>query len=702
MLNFENLALFPLYPIRNGRCACGDPSCKQIGKHPAMQWSRIGIAEKYAKIEDGGVGLATGTRSGVFVVDLDIREGLNGYAELMKMGPIPPTLTVHTPSGGAHLYFQLPWFRVKNSAGKLGPGIDIRGEGGFVVAPDSPGANGSSYRVVIDLPPACAPDWLLQWPGLVKGSFERSDASDIAPTPVQGEELAGNEFRGRNLAKAWNPSIQGQGGSNQLLGLCLKLVRTLELPLDLCVQIIEEEYNHRCEPPWSLKEIWHKVTDARDKIDRPTGSELKPVQEWKKEIETLPVLRGVEAKTPTLRVHDPKHEYTFEPGRTASATEIKKLPMNEVAFLLTNLPEWSGVLQYDEFRKRIWAVDPPMRLDAEGLSGLSDRDVTIIRMYLQTQGVSITKDDLWGALEAAASNCSFHPVRGYLDSCKGREQVGIFDTAAEKIFGSEDEFSCDFLKRFMIGAVRRVYEPGCQMDTMLVLWGAEGGGKTSFVQTLFGEEYTRSQMPSLESRDASAALLGHWAVEFAEMDAVLRSKSETFKEWCTRRVDTYRAPYGRAEVRMPRECVLIGTTNDPEFIHHSGTNRRYWPVPVKSVNLPWVQENRDALWGEAIRLYLSGERHWYEGNEETRILRSRESFQVEDPWADLLRSYVQGKAGFVVSTEEVFREAICRGLSDNLKFGTGVQRRITQILRDLACECVRVGNNRRWRLPNNS
>ncbi len=118
------------------------------GKHPSVKWSEVGKGEKVPIPEGYGRGLCTGERSGVIVIDLDRRpdKGIDGLAALQALGEVPNTLTVLTPSGGFHLYYRWPGFRVPNSASRLGPGIDIRGDGGMVVIPDSMHRNGGTYK----------------------------------------------------------------------------------------------------------------------------------------------------------------------------------------------------------------------------------------------------------------------------------------------------------------------------------------------------------------------------------------------------------------------------------------------------------------------------------------------------------------------------------------------------------------------------
>ena len=114
---FPQLAIFPVHAIVNGRCGCGDVECTDVGKHPAIRWSELGTAEKVRGF--AGHGIATGIRSGIFVVDLDGERGADAFD---KLGPCPETLTIATgrTEGGLQLYFRHPGFPVRSSAGKLG------------------------------------------------------------------------------------------------------------------------------------------------------------------------------------------------------------------------------------------------------------------------------------------------------------------------------------------------------------------------------------------------------------------------------------------------------------------------------------------------------------------------------------------------------------------------------------------------------
>ncbi|HAT50435.1 MAG: bifunctional DNA primase/polymerase [Nitrospirae bacterium] len=139
-------SVFPLHWIDdNGCCSCNDNECKSQGKHPLVKWGNEAttdhdqITQWWSKWPKANIGIATGAKSGLVVLDVDVDSG--GEASLNKLldqyGPLPETIRVKTGSGGEHIYFKHPGGKVGNSASKVGAGLDIRGDGGYVVAPPS-------------------------------------------------------------------------------------------------------------------------------------------------------------------------------------------------------------------------------------------------------------------------------------------------------------------------------------------------------------------------------------------------------------------------------------------------------------------------------------------------------------------------------------------------------------------------------------
>ena len=259
---FSQLAIFPLRPIVDGACTCAlRERCGSIGKHPAILWSTLERAQQLKGEPGCGHGIATGVRSGVFVIDCDGEEAIR---TLFAMGEMPDTLTVERGYAHVHFYFRCPDFLVKTSVKEIGDGIDVRGEGGYVVAPSSLHRSGMRYEIIADLPVADAPQWLLDLECLRR---QEHDVSDRSPQPV----VAGSDDEAECIEEATKmltsapPAIAGQKGHGTLWIVAQRLMRSFELPIETAFELIQQHYNPRCIPAWSDREIYHKLEQGRDK-----------------------------------------------------------------------------------------------------------------------------------------------------------------------------------------------------------------------------------------------------------------------------------------------------------------------------------------------------------------------------------------------------------------------------------------------------
>jgi hypothetical protein len=277
---FPSLAIFPLRPILPGpACTCRQGArCERIGKHPDFLWSKLEASQQVSGEPKCGYGVATGGRSGVFVVDLDSYEAIDRFTEL---GGTDDTFTVET-SRGAHLYYRYPGFPVRTSAGDLATGIDIRGDGGFVCSPGSPHRSGALYTVAFDIPVAMAPAWLLAWPGLRAKPRKAAEYGAVEPVPISDPS---NDYGQRRLAGAVQYldqaalSIEGQRGRDTFFSVCCYLMRRLRLPLDIARDCVEVIYNPRLvaagTTTWTREDIESRLASARDTSSNvPPGSIL--------------------------------------------------------------------------------------------------------------------------------------------------------------------------------------------------------------------------------------------------------------------------------------------------------------------------------------------------------------------------------------------------------------------------------------------
>jgi hypothetical protein len=713
------LRIWPLNP--DGSCGCGRNGCSDAGKHPRM----IGPVD-----EGEGYGIYCGESgpkgSGVFVVDCDVKPGVNGlenfHALCIANGglDIPDTLIVATGGGGLHFYFLAPGFPVKNSVGStskgLCKGVDIRGEGGWVVGPGSPHRSGRPYAVVRDVPIAQAPDWLLTWPGLRKTTqgLAEGPVGDFAPIPITPEHPDWSRrvesFRAecRGELGSIRPSIMGQGGSGACYHAAKRGTCYYVLPRDMVLAILMEDYNPRCEPPWDEWELAHKVDDAISTNDEPTPG--PPPQDWGQRLIRIAMAGGagtaLDPTTGDLKLIEPRrdgdhpadctcgggdggrHTYRVAIGESVVNGDVRKALETEVLFKLTRHPDWVGVLQWDEFSDCVRAVYPPIKLDAED-GPLTKVDLIGIQVWFQCEAdIRVDLDTLRGCVEAAAKQLRVHPVRDYLRSLPmGR--ANILDNLAAEWFGATDPLDQHMLKLFLVGAVRRILWPGTQMDTMLILYGRlQGEGKSQWIKTMFGSAWMNFQMPALDSKDASHQMATCWAQEIGELDALLRVRATTAKDFISRPFDTYRKPYGMDVIRKERQNVLIGTTNIRECLRDPTGERRYWPIEVLlDIDQGKVSAMRDEVWAAAVALAYDQEfKHWIpRGSDMDILLKLRHDYYTDaDPWQGAVEDYCAGRP--FVTGEQVYQHVIMRGDPDYLKtWKRSEQNAIADIMRAMGC-----------------
>lgn len=265
-----------VWPTATGddaRCSCElADECRRIGKHPLGRLVPHGLEEAtrdeqrvrqwWRAAPKANVGLVLGEDAGMFAIDVDpVHQGDRTLVDLVRdHGPIGETLHAFTGSGGDHFFFAWPGLHVRNAG--IGQGLDVRGDCGYVVA--APSMHASGYRYTWEPGPSTAlpaPAWLLE---LI---FPSEPPRERAPAPMPIPRTAGpNRPDARERAIAYlatlPPAIQGQRGSDAAFKAAVHLVRGFGLDEAAALQLLEQHYNPRCQPPWSPRELAHKVKSA--------------------------------------------------------------------------------------------------------------------------------------------------------------------------------------------------------------------------------------------------------------------------------------------------------------------------------------------------------------------------------------------------------------------------------------------------------
>jgi putative DNA primase/helicase len=303
------------------------------------------------------------------------------------------------------------------------------------------------------------------------------------------------------------------------------------------------------------------------------------------------------------------------------------------------------------------AFTKEMELDGAALEGYH---VSAFRRVMHHDKFKARKPDVQDEMEAEARRCIYDPLSDYLNGLKWDRKPRI-DTWLSEYLGVEDNaYTRSVGRKFLIGAVARALEPGCKNDTMLVLEGPQGIGKSTAARYLFGDRFFTDNLPDFHSKDSFQQLQGAWCIEVAELSALSKAEVKDVKQFLSRLVDKFRAPYERHPLSIPRRTVFIGTVNpeDGGYLRDPTGNRRFWPVECTTADLPGILADRDKLWAEAVAAYRQRE-EWYLVDDQVGAAQVEQDKRREvHPWEAVIGDYANAESLQEMTVSEALTKAI--------------------------------------------
>lgn len=371
--------------------------------------------------------------------------------------------------------------------------------------------------------------------------------------------------------------------------------------------------------------------------------------------------------------------------------------------ILSNAEEWKGNLGFDEIKKEIVVLGGP-------LSKTPKASIHIDAMNWLAQSewhISLKSRDVGEQLLSVALKNPINPLQDYLQSCKlkwlEKSKPGI-DTFFLDYLGARG--NADYLKaisrRWFVGAVARAIRPGSFVRTVLVLEGAQEAGKSSALRILGGDWFSDTKI-DIGSKDGRMAASRFWIIEMAELASMKRVDRETLKNFISNTTDDIRLPYGATIETFPRRCVLVGTTNEDNYLDDITGNTRYWPVRVGRIDLDGIREARDLLWGEAVQALEEGEHWWFEREDDGLLLlaqnETRERELQGDAVEPILNWLIQMRPEtrpVTLSLDDVAIKALMMSVD---RIDTRVRQNIGRSMHQLGFKKVRkrVGGIQVWR-----
>ncbi|MDG9925450.1 MULTISPECIES: VapE domain-containing protein [unclassified Pseudomonas] len=366
-----------------------------------------------------------------------------------------------------------------------------------------------------------------------------------------------------------------------------------------------------------------------------------------------------------------------------------------VTLILENDERWAGVIGEDVFSGR--SAKRRASPCAPGAGEWSDLDDTLTSLWMAEQyGLLVKSVTVMEAAAVVASRRQFHPVRDYL---RGLEWDGIprlstwlKDYLGAQALAGRDEYLASAGMRWLVSAVARVMRPGCKADCVLILEGDQGLNKSSALGVLGGEWFMDTPI-ALGDKDAYQQLQGVWIAELAELDALNKVDSLKAKSFFGASVDTFRPSYGRRNIRLPRQCVFAGTTNQDEYLRDPTGNRRYWPVACTRVSLDALREARDQLWAEAYQLYQEGEPWWPQPSEKVWFEDEQDVRFASDAWETSIVRWLENNPCASVTSAELLEKALNL---DPGHWGRPEQTRVGQIMHRLGWRRKRLAPSGRY------
>jgi len=547
---------------------------------------------------DINIGIITGKISNISVVDIDNKNGQKQVDEMLEK--FPETFTVKTGNGGYHLYYQYQeGLSISANAYPQFPNVDIRSDGGFVIAPPSVtsyNGKGGEYIVIKQIPLASFP-------------------KNLFPIKKTGRKLStviGVSSGGRNDSIA------------SFIGKLLQSSPEKEWETEVYPAVLRA--NKTYTPPLSESEVRQTFDSIKKKeIQRRSDLIISPIQ-----------LQNGDSVMVKIR---------------KNGNGVAYKDMANVMIVLSTHPYYKDTIKYNEFRHEIEYNGQP----------LEDADINKIQYFMQTDAGlhGISKEAVYSAIAHYASENKYDEVKDWLATLNwdGTERLKHWVHKATGV--KNDDYHQGIGSQWFMGMIKRLMIPGSVFDYVMVLVGAQGIGKTSLFRILGGKWY-KSYTGAMDNKDFYLALRGAMIVDLDEGAALYRSEAIKIKSIITETHDEFRAPYDRVMKKFARRFVFSMSTNDTEPFRDVTGNRRYWAIDgAQTIDFKWLEENRDQLFAEAYHYFINK----IEVAEvpKDKALEAQERHLPDDSWTDVVvdevrksYDYCKGDEGYSTTIIEIY------------------------------------------------
>lgn len=355
----------------------------------------------------------------------------------------------------------------------------------------------------------------------------------------------------------------------------------------------------------------------------------------------------VKAQFTKERMEQATIDFTEDNWQTALELDKQgkiKDTLDNIVLIIRNDSELESIA----FNKHRDGIDARDGLPWEQMKGgWNDSDNAALKVYLSNKYGIYSPTKTKDAILAVAAERSYHPIKEYLDHLPEWDGIDRVEILLIDYFNATDNsYTRAVTRKMMVAAVARIYHPGTKFDSVLILNGPQGIGKSTFFAKLAGDWFSDSlTLTDMKDKAGPEKLQGYWILELGELAGMRKTDVEVVKSFISRSDDKYRASYGVNVESHPRQCIIVGSTNaESGFLRDITGNRRFWPVRISGdgKRKAWQMSVYDVeqIWAETLVLYAKGEKLYLEGSDVELATNEQADAMESDEREGLVRTYL--------------------------------------------------------------